>query len=198
MAQAWCTGPVHFFCGVASGEAQYLGTTEGRPYEDSQPGWEDLLNDVAGAVVPYDVSSQLEQAYFGGVFTRFRRDTYEKIRTRPRAGGAGPSGTPGTFAAGDVGTLMLTEGQAYQVWMQNAYGLASLTPKAAMGVPVGPAGTLPGGVRYPTAWLHKHRDDKGTTPNRLTLLFRAIPLYFPGTLSSVLYDENIAGLPFPD
>src|SRR5215472_11512232 len=99
MAQAWCTGPVHFYCGVAAGAPLYLGTTEGRPYEDSQPGWEDLLNDVAGAQVPYDVSQQLEQSYFGGVFPRFRRNVYELIKTRPRAGAGGfglPAGTPGT------------------------------------------------------------------------------------------------------
>lgn len=192
MAQAWCTGPVHFYCGVASGGAQYLGTTEGRPYEDSQPGWEDLLNDVAGAVVPYDVSFQLEQSYFGGVFTRFRRDTYDKIRARPRSGAGDVAGT---FAAGDVGTLMLTEGFAFQVWMLNAYGQLSLTPKAAMN---NANGVLPGGVRYAAAWLHKHRDDKGTTPNRITMLFRAIPVYSAVTLGSVLYDSNIIGLPLPD
>lgn len=196
MAQAWCTGPVHFYCGIASGGPQYLGTTEGRPYIDSQPGWEDLLNDVAGAVVPYDVSFQLEQQYFGGVFTRFRRDTYDRIKTRPRSGNQAAVDTPGTFAPGDVGTLMLTEGQAFQVWMVNAYGQGSLTPKAAF---VGtPNGTLAGGVRFAAAWLHKHRDDRGATPNRLTLLFRAIPVYIPATLTSFLYDNNIVGLPAPD
>lgn len=182
---------------MASGLPQYLGTTEGRPYDDSQPGWEDLLNDVAGAVVPYDVSSQLQQAYFGGVFTRFRYDTYQLISTYPRAGGAaGPPGTPGAFAAGDVGTLMLTEGQAYPVWMVNAYGSGSLTPKAAF---VGsPSGTLPGGVRYAAAWLHKSREEKGTTPLRITVLFRAIPVYNASTLGALLYDTNILGVPGPD
>lgn len=197
MAQAWVTGPCHFYVGVLSGTPLYLGTTEGRPYEDDQPGWEELMNDVGGSQIPYDVSYQQGELYFGGVFTRFRRDAFERIKTRPRSGGApGGPGIPGTAGTGDVGTLMLTEGQAYNCWVVNAYGVGSLAPKAAYAA--SPFGVMPGGVRYIASWLHKYKDEKGVTPNRITLLFRSIPVYNPFTLGSTTYDYSISGLPVPD
>lgn len=199
MAQAWCTGPVHFYVGILSGYGAYLGTTEGKPMEQNEAGWEELFNDVTGGVCPYDVSQQGQQAYFGGTFTRFNENIYQAIKNYPRAGGApGAPGIPGLMGPGDMGTLMLTEGQAYQCWMVNAYGAGSLTPKAAFAA--SPFGIMPGGVRYVAGWLHRWGEQKGTSPRRLILQFRAIAVYiYTGAAAggNILYDFNISGLPAP-
>ena len=134
MATTMATGPAHVFLGIgANGAPLYLGTTEHTPRIRVRPGWSPVFNDIAGGVIPYDMVYEGEEAFISGDWNRYNEQTLSIMQARPRHNATGS--VRGVNIAGDIGTLMLTEGQAYAMYLYFPY--SSKPAYVAAGMPAG-------------------------------------------------------------
>ena len=123
---------------------------------------------------------------------RYNESAYAVMAGRPQSR-LGTS-TRGTNVPGDIGSLMIQEGMAFQLWLSFPY-----SAKAAM------AG-MPAGYHFVAAVLAgpDSLDELGTKPRRVRLIFDCLRKFDPSVTNTygaggfVLYDFNmtaIAGLP---
>ncbi len=118
MAQPFCTGPALLYVGVGPGRAPvFLGTTEHTPRIIKRKNYKPLFNDLAGQMIPYDKSFQGEDCLVISELTRLNWPVYNRITCAPDAFG----GVPGMNFPGDMGTLMMTEGGSYFLWVVFPY-----------------------------------------------------------------------------
>lgn len=188
MAQPFVRGPAHCFVGIGPGQTPvYLGTAERSPRIQIRPSWSPVFNDIAGQKVPFDWSFDGEEGYVVYDFTRWNEAVWEACQTRPFPPIAG--GITGTNVAGDIGTLMLTEGAGYPLWILFPYTL-----KLAYA-------TQPLGYHFFRTWLMgpDDLDENNTSAARIRGVWycsRAPTLNIPAAgLNFSLYDGNMAGLP---
>ena len=191
MATLYTAGPTHVYVGLQNcspGQALYLGTCEEAPVIEVTPEYRPVRNDIGGET-PFDLSFQGESAVTQGDFNRLNRSAYNGLAARPRSLQAGS--TPGLNAPGDVGSLVLTEGDGISLFLLFAFGANGASPKPAY-----IANGLPPGYRFPVSVLFgPDRITTGTRPQKYSLLFRSIRLWSPLTQSFLLYDFGVAGLP---
>lgn len=194
MAQLWVTGPAHIYFAFPNGSGGqntpvYFGTCEDAPYIEIIPHYEDVRNSIGGTV-PFDKSYQGELALIDLDLNRYNEGVYATLAARPRAGAGG--GPRGTNVAGDVGTLMLTEGFCTGVYVKFDYGAAGAAPKQAF---IG--GGMPFGYHFP--FCVPAGPDKlkglGTTPRKTNVMLFALRGFNPATQTFTLYDNITTALP---
>lgn len=128
MSIALVTGPVHVYTATRStfpantlltypsaGNIDYLGTGEIAPDFIKQPKFDPVFNDLGGSL-PWDYLFQGEEALIPLTLTVWNQSVANKVAALPLA-----NGTEGSYAANDIGTLMITEGCAYHMWLHFPY-----------------------------------------------------------------------------
>lgn len=188
MAQAHVTGPVHIYVGVGGspprnplvpGTPVYLGTCETAPRPRFNPQWAPVNNDIGGVRLPFDMIYSGEDATISGALTVWNWPVYAACRRRPNN-----TGTIGFGAAGDIGTLMVTEGMAYPLWLHYPY----FSKFSGVG--------MPAGRRFLACWLlGPDEEEPGTGVNKIHFTFQAFRAYDGSTGAFTLFDENMSGIP---
>lgn len=179
MAGPWTTGPNHLYVGYGTANtAAYLGCFERGCRSSFNPDFTPTMSDVAGGK-PHDHIYGGTDATIGGLLTVANWSVLTAVMSRPVAGANFGYDPPGAR-----GSLMVTEGLAYIVWVQFPYAA-----KAAYG------GFMPAGYRFPTAWLYGPDElETGTQPNKVGLAF-----YAQGKQQAnggwLLCDSNFNGIP---
>ena|ERR1051326_8431687 len=189
-AQLWTTGPAHLYIGPTNpsspltASALYLGTAEVAPQIEILAKYAPVFNDLAGSQVPFDTIFEGEMGHTFVELNRFNEATLAIAQNRPNHF---TSGTRGSNVGGDVGTLMLTEGKAFSVYVVFPY--ASKPAYAGM----------PAGYRFPfSVLLSPDRFTKlGTRERKVALIFEHLRGFYPATGVFGLYDNVVAGLPNP-
>jgi hypothetical protein len=193
MAQAFTTGPALFFVnpnvqgqvavspglGTASPPI-FLGTSEQAPKIELHDEWEPIFNDLSGKV-PYDMSYQGEMAHTFASLTRWNEPVLAVIQKRTRLG----ANIRGLDQIGDIGSLMLTQGQAYTLWVVFPF----------VTNPAFSTGGMPAGYRFPASYL-KGPDDMpiGTRARKVGIIWESLRAYDPTRGLFLLYDHNMAAV----
>ena len=178
MSQAYCSGPVHLFVGVSPGDGDktlvngggrditkcqpiYLGTFQDAPKILTTPQWTPIDNQLWGN--SFDMSYQGVYGDIFGELTVFNWSVLRLCQTRPNV--ALTEGSDNILA---IGTMMVTEGYAYPLWLQYPY---YQTKQVFAGNAVG--SNAPPGYRYYAAWLlGPEEEDLGTKSNKVFVHFR--------------------------
>ncbi len=128
----WCTGPAYLYAGVGAAYAPvFVGTSDTPPGFDLVRGFEPVFTDVGGTRLPTDYLYQGQEAYIDLVLTKYVESAYQAMASVPqKVAGAG-----GINVDGDIGTLMVTEGGAFPVWVVFPY--ANKQVFSALGMPAG-------------------------------------------------------------
>jgi hypothetical protein len=219
MSQLWCPGDCRIYLGfvtpgypsqstsnsvpasVNNANAKFLGWCEEAPEIDVQQKWVPVFTDVGGNQVPTDKSWQREIGFIGMSLSQFNRFPYYSATYQPRpatslAGVDNPA-FRGLASPGDVGTLMLTEGQAIVIYVQFPYAV-----KPAMGGGAGPPAGMEQGYRFFAGTLEGFDPGPtGTKPQIVTMAWECLGYQFLGNANAYgsvyyqLYDGNLSGLP---
>lgn len=189
MSQAFSTGPMHVFCGVGSNYSPiYFGTSKNGCPVELLPEWDAVFNDLSGTKHPYDKIYEGTVGMVRGDFTRYKEGVYLTMQNRT-AMALGGGSVAGIDAAGAIGTLMVTEGAAFPLWIQFPYA-----SKIAM--QNGVNGALPNGYHFFAAELEGPDVRKGGTgENAISLVWWCGRVFNPVTGAFSCYDFNMAGLP---
>ena len=159
----------------------YLGTCENGITIRGVPEFEPVMNDIGGTRKPFDRLYQGEDALSIGVLTRWNETVYQFMASIPSAGVF-----PGICNLGNIGTLMITEGFAYEVYLQFPYAAKTLFS----------ANGMPPGYRFPFSYLEGPiEQERGTKPNKRHLTFYHGRGYDPSTGGFLLYDFNMTPIP---
>lgn len=199
MAQPFTTGPVNIYVAITltdqtdpfAGGRQiaaipaYLGTMLEAPKHRMTPKWSPVMNDIAGDQEPFDMAYQGQSTDIFGDLTVWNWPVLKACKSRPVMGTL-----DGFEPFGSVGTLMITEGFAYQLWLDYPY----YRRKAAFADQGAPAG-----YHYFASWMvGPDEEDPGTKPNRIHVQFRCQRVYSPLNGSFSLYDHDMSAIPlFP-
>jgi hypothetical protein len=167
---------------VAPGGAAYLGTCEKAPRIIERPAWQPLFSDQGGTRVPFDIAYQGTEAFTFARMTRWNENVLSAIQSRPD-----PRGFRGINLGGDIGTLMLSEGLAYEVRIYFPYATKAIYTAAGM----------PPGYRFPASFLEgpDELDDLGTSPRIINLTFHHLRTFNPTTGIFGTYDHSVGDLP---
>jgi hypothetical protein len=183
MASAFCTGPALIYCGVGAGYSPaFLGTAERGVRMRIKRHFSPVMNDLAGDE-PYDWSYLGQGGLLMATLTRWNEAVYAAM-----AAAANPFlNTRGSDVSGDTGTLMLTEGVSYPVWVRFPYAVKTAYVAAGM----------PAGYRWYSCFLMgpDDLDPVGTQPRKLHLVWYASRSYSVLLNKFVLYDHDMNGLP---
>lgn len=192
MAQPYVTGPVAVYVGIgslgnplATYAPVFFGHGERAPKPSLNRGYEPVMCDLSGTQLPFDVLYEGQDALIRVDFTRWNEPVYQAISNITST--AVPTNlSPGVDPSSAVGTLMVTEGKTYPVWLRFPYGGAG--GKASMA-------TLPRGYRYLSCVLESPDDrEPGTGVNRLSLIFHAYRAFSPSLGTFTLYDYDMSAL----
>lgn len=191
MAQPWVSGPVHIYVSFdglspfaypAKSDIKYLGMCEQAPQRTTVANHQPLMTDATGPAVPYDQMFVGETGIIAGQLVVWNEVILNLIRTRPFFGG-----TPGTFAAGSIGTLLLTEGYTMHLWLMYQYYSKAI---------FGGDGATVRGYHYPCVTLvGPDQDDLGAKINRRHVQFQAWPAFKLSDGTSILYDTTMTSIP---
>jgi hypothetical protein len=194
MGQLYATGPVDIWVG-AGGSPLFLGHGERAPRIQVYRQYKPAHTDIAGEV-PHDKGYGGEWAVVSVALTRYNESTLAIIEDVATVN----TGTPpsrGFNLPGEIGSLMLTEGLTYPLYLR--------FPFAAKPAYRNPAsGAMPAGYRFYAAHLGSPDDlfDLGP-PNarKVGLIFECMRAFDPtvtnayGGGSFQLYDHSLAALP---
>jgi hypothetical protein len=169
-------GAVQFYMGtggaIGARTFTFLGWSEGDTTIAIESQEEDYIGDYAGSRVPADVGYMAQEARI--TMSIMRTNVSRLLLAEAVIQGA----TPGSFAAQDIGTLMLAENRAPQLVVQFPY--ATKTPFANVGAITG--------MYFPGAWVSGTFDTRVSTKRTLTnLTIRAIPIFDAVTGVGILY-----------
>lgn len=159
----------------------FLGTGETGPTVRKRRHYAPVMNDLAGPVVPFDKIRGGQDAIVSVSLTRWNPPVYRSIAS------VSASGLPGFETSADRGTLMMTEGQSFVLYLRYPF-FDSHPAMAAQGM-------IPG-YRFFNAMLDGEDDEEtGTRANKEHLTFYCGGLWDTPTNSWSLYDHNVAGVP---
>lgn len=188
------SGPVHFFFRNynRAGTPIYIGTCETRPRIISKPTYRPVYNDIGGDV-PFDRLYQGEEHLIIGTFTRWEEIAVREMQNRPLSSfGQGAPGSllrRGRITAGDTGTLMVTEGFAYELLLYFSHFAKTFFAGNAM----------PPGYRFKAAYLEGPDDrENGTCDNKFRLIWyagRRLTMAPSGFYTFDSYDQVLPPMP---
>jgi hypothetical protein len=194
MSQLWATGPSGIFV-TLNGTPTFLGHSERTPSISIRSQFTDAWSDLGGQSIPTDKMFEGADAMVTFDLTRFNYPVFQSVADRAAPGGPPPAGSlfSGSFAPGEIGSLMQAEGLAPPIWLTFPY-----SAKAAYGG----GATLPAGMRFLSAFLLGPEDyTVGTVPHKIHCIFycmRALNITTQNNFGSgqwTLFDYNTAGLP---
>lgn len=194
MSIAYETGPVHVYASLRStfpvnllnypsaSAIDYIGTGEMAPDIIKQTKFDPVFNDLGGSL-PWDYLFQGEEAVVPVNFTVFNWSVLSKLNAMPI-----PSGTPGTFGTGGVGTLMLTEGYAYHLWLHFPYYSYKTIFSTA---------SMVNGYHFWASFADSIVIQPGTKANKARVNFKCVRLYQPASVGNgfTLFDHSMANIP---
>lgn len=190
MAQPYSHGAVHLWVSIRFSNPFYLGTCERAPRVSRTRKHRDLLNDLGGDEA-FDAAYMGSGAFVTAKLTRWNERTLLMIENSAFPNTLLDVG--GTDTIGEIGTLMVTEGQALQLWVQYSYAQGQLAPKAAYNNPI--SGAMRAGYHFLNAFLDSPDDhDGGTDPATEAIVFRCMRGYNPTTGTLTLYDRDMSGI----
>lgn len=196
MAQPYGTGAAELWAGVGPSHGPlFLGWCERNPIMQVRPQYSPVYCDIAGAV-PLDEMYGGQDGLVTADLTVYNETIYAVIADKAVAG-TGLGTLRGRELPGELGTLMVTEGAAYPLWIRFPYAA-----KPLMGGPAAPGGPMPAGYRWAAAFLMN--DDipefGQTRAKKLHLVWHCLRVFDPsaasvlGAGSFLLFDHNMAGL----
>lgn len=180
---AFETGPVHVYVGAsASGlltlptlaETFYAGSGEIAPDIIKQVKYDPVFNDIAGSL-PYDYLFQGEEAIVPITFTIWNWPRLSELNS------AVNNSNPGFEYAYNVGTLMVTEGKAFQMWLQFPY----YSYKAIFS-----GAGMPAGYHFYGVFVDSYVTMPGTKANKIRVNFRCVRVYQPASTGNGFYLFN--------
>jgi hypothetical protein len=197
----------------------FIGTDEDSPTIDIVPKFQEVKNDIGG-------DDGLDDSYQGRSATidyNFNRFDEVAIAALEQTNPYSPT-IRGTDDPGDVGSLMLTEGKCFHLWVVFPYAATSPIAALAKAAMLG----MPAGYHFPACILTTDSHNRlGTKNRRLKMGFKARRVYkplsqrsqaglvtagaatFAGNVnpaiqvpnatpgSFTLYDLNMTGIPLP-
>lgn len=183
MAQLYATGPVYVFCAVDTGGGLlYLGTGERAPRISITPAYRDVQCDLGGEA-PFDTMYSGNSGRVTVTLMRYNEAVLRKIEDYA----ASLHLIRGQEDPGEIGSLMLTEGLAYQLVLVFPY--ATKTAFADM----------PAGYNFLAAYVRGPDDiESGTSnPKKVQITWQCLRKFDItnqnnfGAGSFKLYDHNI-------
>jgi hypothetical protein len=165
----------------SAGGMYFLGSCEKAPQVLINPKWMPHLSDLNGGMIPFDVSCAIADAQVTMTLTRWNESVYKFYTTNPIY-----SGTRGSWAAADVGRLMLHEARAACLWCYFPY--SSLKE-------YGGSYNQPGGYRFIATWPTAESVMSGSTLSKRMLQVYASPVYNPANGNWKLYDDTMTYIP---
>jgi hypothetical protein len=184
-----CTGPVAtWVAGAGSVTPLFFGYGSVAPQSQIFARWTKVLSDRTGGMVPRDKMYQGQEALIFIEFAEWSDAVRESIAATPVPNVA----KAGVNSPGDIGTLAITEGAYFILYMVYPYSFN------AGGHPVfrtGGANPIVPGYRFVGTTLESMTRKDGTQPNAALCNFHAIPVlnYLTGALT--LYDHNLTAIP---
>lgn len=178
MSQGYVSGPCFVFVGTGtSGALTFLGLSERGVELQLAASYLDVICDASGPTVPLDSQFMGEQAYMSMTLNKYNEGVLQKCAGRR----VGPSVTAGAIEADGLGSLMIAQGYAYQIFLYAPYN--TLAFQTATIVP---------GYVFGAGWLH----DQFTVPLSVVLkaprvIFRAIPVWNTVALTASLYTNTL-------
>lgn len=194
MADAFSAGPGLCFVGIGGGYASkspvFLGTGKGRPKIRRNRRWVPVMNDIAGDE-PYDWSWMGQNGMVAYQLTRWNEPVYLAIAQMPNPfrgiGLAGAAAIEGLESLGDTGTLVMTEGMTFPLWITQ--------PQTTIKPAYAALGHHPGWRFYDAFLLGPDELERGTAPAETHIVFYCMRGYNRTFNTFGLFDHNMAGLP---
>jgi len=201
MSQAYVNGPAEIYVGQGSStgmNALFLGWGEDGVRITLNSAWENVVSDVSGTGIPFDVQYMAEEAFIHTVLTVWNESVYEIAAGRVDGNvfGAGASLTCGTLMGAQsctiggsptapiVGTQGSRSGGASRLCIKAPY--QSMSAFASM----------PAAYNFPVAWLDTATDlELATRYKKIRCVWRAIPQWNQANYGWVLYNASVTGLP---
>lgn len=180
MAQLYSTGPALFYVGKAGNatSALFLGTCQESPEIDSRPLYKEVINSIGGSQ-KFDKSYQGDIVTISGLFNRYNETVVQALEGRPNVFGGS---LEGITQPGEVGTLMLTEGAMFDLWIKFPYAAKPAFSPLTSGML--PGYHFPGcTVEGPTSFRQL-----GTTEKMIRFEFEALRIFYPITGGFLLWD----------
>lgn len=173
-------GPAELYVGTGSGGAlEFLGWSEAGMRFNFDAEFEDVMSDISGTRIPFDVQFMGIQAFMSGDLTVYNEPIFNKLLVRV------PGGSVGTIGAGHIGHLLNLEGGGVRTLINAPYAA-----KAAF------TATMQKAWNFPRAHLISPTEiDVGTRVKKIRFIFRAIPTWNQLTGEATLYDDSIVGKP---
>lgn len=182
-------GPQHVFARFRSNSvAQYLGTCTRAPDPTHEFYQLDVMNDLGGRSVPYQLVQDGENAKCVLVMNRFDINIARGIRALPSNAGGGNVTLLGSETAYARGTLQIGSSD-FELVFVNAY-----FNTAAAGLPLTVAGSLNAGRRYVSSTISRYKEStEGTRVLEIAMVIRCENVRVPGTNAFQLYTESDLG-----
>ncbi len=157
-----------------------LGTGMRGPRIKVRRAYSRVWNDLTGPELAFDKIWAGEEALIFFDLTRWNENIYQLMATRPRAGA-----TPGAEPPGTRGTLLMTEGKAFPLYLR--FPAFDFHPrfKAAGGQ---------AGYRFLCASIEEDDYETGSGANMRHLALHCWEVYDPKSNGLALYDGNMTGI----
>lgn len=188
-AGSFTPGPQHAYARFRSSPiAVYLGTAVRAPDPTHEFYYLDVMNDLSGRSVPYQLVQDGENAKIVLVLNRFDLVVARGIRALHSAAGGGVVADLGAESAFARGTLVIGSSD-FELIFVNSYGGTS-----AAGLPVAAGANLNVGRRYYSVIPERYKEStEGTRVLEAAFVFRCENVKSPTSNAFALYTESDMG-----
>lgn len=196
MAQLYSTGPVSVYCGIGSGGTPlFLGHGQRAPKISITAEFRDVECDLGGAV-SFDTMYGGERGRVSVLLSRYNETVLTIIQDKAIAAAGAVRGTDDP---GEIGSLMVSEGLTYGLWLNFPYNTKAFNSNAANGA-------IPAGYHFFAAYLRGPDDIEvgSTTPKMVQCNFDCLRTFNPAISNAfgqgrlALYDHVMGVLPVID